>query len=186
MHAPEPVLRLETRCTFPMGFDSLLSRTRSRIKRSQWTVLMSRRACAQRETFRSATRQWGATAAVTTQCHRANLGHHSCPPATHSLAGTAPALRAVSVMRKSEQLPQMGDVLVSKPTASRDHDVSVIPDAESVIQGPHDPAIASGRELAQRLGVHLWLTEEHIHFLRLATHRDNNGHHTPLRAARGV
>jgi hypothetical protein len=100
-----------------------------------------------------------------------------------SLAGSAPTLPAVSAMRKREQLPQMGDVLISKPTASRDHDVCVIPDAETVVRGSHDVAVAGGRELAQRLGVDLWLTEDHIHFLRLATHRDDNNDHSPIRAS---
>jgi hypothetical protein len=40
-----------------------------------------------------------------------------------------------------------------------------------VLRGIANSAVTTGLDLAQQLGVDLWLTEDHIHFLRLATFR---------------
>jgi hypothetical protein len=68
-------------------------------------------------------------------------------------------------------LPQNGDVVVSRPTATIEHRVSVVPERPHMTCATQDQAIASGRELAERLQVDAWLTEDHCHFLRLASFR---------------
>jgi hypothetical protein len=163
-----------------------MPRTRSGIKWSQSNDTDESSTSAQLETLRSTTgdtKRAGSGARQRRRRHNATANLASQLSAGDALAGwNGTGLACCISMRKREQLPQMGDVLISKPTASRAHHVSVVPDAESVIQGPHDVAVAGGRDLAQRLGVDLWLAEDHIHFLRLATHRDDNEHHTPVRA----
>jgi hypothetical protein len=67
--------------------------------------------------------------------------------------------------------PQAGDVLVSRPTASVEHAICIVPDLSYQICRTHDVAVASGRALAERLRVDVWLTEDHCHFLRLASFR---------------
>ena len=68
-------------------------------------------------------------------------------------------------------IPQTGDVLVSKSSARVEHDVSIVP-AEPVLVCPtHDTAVEKARELARDRRVDAWLTEDHVHFLKLATYR---------------
>ena len=67
--------------------------------------------------------------------------------------------------------PEPGDLLVSRATATRDYVVTIVPASECVLRGIANSAVTAGLDLAQQLGVDLWLTEDHIHFLRLATFR---------------
>jgi hypothetical protein len=71
--------------------------------------------------------------------------------------------------------PQVGDVLVSNPTATLDHDLSIVPNTPHVICPTHDVAVARGHELARDLGVDVWLTEDHTHFIKLGSYRDGGG-----------
>ena len=64
-----------------------------------------------------------------------------------------------------------GDVLVSHPTASRQHDISVLPNAPHAMSPTHDGAISEGRSEADALGVDAWLTEDHTHVVKIASHR---------------
>jgi len=64
-----------------------------------------------------------------------------------------------------------GDVLVSHPTAVREHDISVIPNAPHAIAATHDKAVSDGRAEADGLGVDAWLTEDHTHVVKIASHR---------------
>jgi len=64
-----------------------------------------------------------------------------------------------------------GDVLVSHPTAVREHEISVIPDAPHAISPTHDAAVSNGCAAADALGVDAWLTEDHTHVVKIASHR---------------
>jgi hypothetical protein len=70
-------------------------------------------------------------------------------------------------------VPRPGDVLVSKPTATLEHDISIVPNPPHLSFATHDAAIQKARELAEDLRVDLWLSEDHIHFLRLASYGDS-------------
>ena len=70
-----------------------------------------------------------------------------------------------------QTLPQAGDVLISKPTAIAEHDVSIVAVSASVLRARYDLAVTEGRKLAEQLKVDLWLTQDHRHFLQLAGHR---------------
>jgi hypothetical protein len=73
-------------------------------------------------------------------------------------------------------LPQGGDVVVSHPTATLEHTISVVPERPQLRCATHNQAIASGRELAKRLQVDAWLTEDHCHFLLIASFRPARPH----------
>lgn len=67
--------------------------------------------------------------------------------------------------------PESGDLLVARPTASNEYELMIVPSSESVMHGRYGRAIILGLELSQERGVDLWLTEDHIHYVRLAAHR---------------
>ena len=67
--------------------------------------------------------------------------------------------------------PEPGDLLVSPATATREFLVTIVPTSDVVLRGVANSAVTTGLDLAQQLEVDLWLTEDHIHFLRLATFR---------------
>lgn len=71
-------------------------------------------------------------------------------------------------------MPESGDVVVSNPSATVEYVVSIVPD-QPHLSSNHDTAVAKGRALAERLGVDLWLTQDHTHFVRLASFRDEHG-----------
>ena len=52
-----------------------------------------------------------------------------------------------------------------------EHSIRVVPERQQITCATHDQAIASGRELAERLHVDVWLTEDHCHFLLIASFR---------------
>jgi len=64
-----------------------------------------------------------------------------------------------------------GDVLVSHPTAVNEHEISVIPNAPHATSPTHDAAVSDGRSEADALGVDAWLTEDHTHVVKIASHR---------------
>jgi hypothetical protein len=64
-----------------------------------------------------------------------------------------------------------GDVLVSHPTALREHQISLIPNAPHATSPTHDAAVSDGRSEADAMGVDAWLTEDHTHVLKIATNR---------------
>jgi hypothetical protein len=66
---------------------------------------------------------------------------------------------------------QPGDVLVSHPTAVREHEISVVPNASHAISPTHDAAVSEGRSEADARGVDAWLTEDHTHVVKIASHR---------------
>ena len=64
-----------------------------------------------------------------------------------------------------------GDVLVSHPTAVREHEISVIPNAPHAASPTHDAAVRDGRSEADAMGVDAWLTEDHTHVVKIASNR---------------
>lgn len=71
----------------------------------------------------------------------------------------------------STLLPQDGDVLVSNPTATLEHEICIVPQPPHLTCATHDEGIAKAHELAARLHVDAWLTEDHTHFLRIGSYR---------------
>jgi hypothetical protein len=82
-------------------------------------------------------------------------------------------LMAMSTDKDSESLgnAQSGDVLVSHPTAVREHEISIVPNAPHVISPTHDAAVTDARSEADAMGVDAWLTEDHTHVVKIASHR---------------
>ena len=66
---------------------------------------------------------------------------------------------------------QPGDVLISHPTAVREHEISIVPAAPHVISPTHDAAVTEARLEAETMGVDAWLTEDHTHVVKIASHR---------------
>jgi len=64
-----------------------------------------------------------------------------------------------------------GDVLVSHPTAVREHEISIVPNAPHEASPTHDASVAEGRSQAEALGVDAWLTEDQTHVMKIASHR---------------
>ena len=91
---------------------------------------------------------------------------------TARIAGEAHA-DIVSNEKNSESLSNAkpGDVLVSHPTAVREHEISIVPNAPHAISSTHDAAVADGRSEADAKGVDAWLTEDQTHVVKIASHR---------------
>lgn len=68
-------------------------------------------------------------------------------------------------------LPRDGDILVSNPTATVEHEISVVPAHPDVVCPNHDSAVRKAREMASERQVDAWLTEDHTHFMKIADHR---------------
>ena len=64
-----------------------------------------------------------------------------------------------------------GDVLVSHPTAVREHQISVVPNAPHAMSPTHDAAVRDGCSEADARGVDAWLTEDHTHVVKIASNR---------------
>jgi len=79
----------------------------------------------------------------------------------------------VSHERKPQSLLDVkpGDVLVSHPTAVREHEISIVPNAPHGMPPTHDAAIREGRSEADAMGVDAWLTEDHTHVMKIASNR---------------
>jgi hypothetical protein len=64
-----------------------------------------------------------------------------------------------------------GDILVSHPTAVREHEISVIPKAPHAVSPTHDAAVSDGRSEADAMGVDAWLTEDQTHVVKIVSNR---------------
>jgi hypothetical protein len=64
-----------------------------------------------------------------------------------------------------------GDVLVERATAVREHEISVVPSAPHAISPTHDAAVSEGRAETDAMAVDAWLTEDHTHVVKIASHR---------------
>jgi hypothetical protein len=87
--------------------------------------------------------------------------------------GWAPHTDAMSSKKDPASLAsvQAGDVLVSHPTAVREHEISIVPNAPHATSPTHDVAVSDGRSEADALGVDAWLTEDQTHVVKIASHR---------------
>ena len=66
---------------------------------------------------------------------------------------------------------QPGDVLVSHPTAVREHEISIVPNPPHAVSPTHDAAVSDGRSEADASGVDAWLTEDQTHVVKIGSHR---------------
>jgi hypothetical protein len=67
--------------------------------------------------------------------------------------------------------PRDGDVLVSNPTATLEHEISIVPAQPHIVCATHAVAVAKACELARTQRVNAWLTENHTHYLLLESCR---------------
>lgn len=72
---------------------------------------------------------------------------------------------------KQPQLPQDGDILVSNPTATVEHEIGIVPRRPHITCANYDQGVAEARQLAKELAVDAWLTEDNRHFLRIGQYR---------------
>ena len=69
---------------------------------------------------------------------------------------------------------QPGDVLVSHPTAVREHQISIVPNPPHARSPTHDAAVIVGRSHAEAMGVDAWLTEDQTHVVKIASNRTSD------------
>jgi hypothetical protein len=69
--------------------------------------------------------------------------------------------------------PREGDVLVSRMPARVEHELSVVPQRPEWVCPNHNAAIERAQELARERRVDVWLTEDNIHVLKIASYRDD-------------
>lgn len=74
---------------------------------------------------------------------------------------------------------QDGDVLVSNPSATIEHRVSIVGDSTVHTCPNHDAAVTKARELAKDRHVDVWLTEDHTHFMKVASYRRDKSRSGP-------
>jgi hypothetical protein len=69
-------------------------------------------------------------------------------------------------------MPRLEDVVVSKCPANTTYEVGVL-GAAGVVYCNRDSAVAEADQLAKGNHVDAWLTEDHVHFLRIKSYRAN-------------
>ena len=96
----------------------------------------------------------------------------SCPQ-RNSANRQSSANWVVSNETKPQSLSNVkpGDVLVSHPTAVREHEISIIPNAPHAISPTHNAAVGDGRSEADARGTDAWLTEDQTHVVKIASNR---------------
>jgi len=62
-----------------------------------------------------------------------------------------------------------GDVLVSRSSAMREHEISIVPNASHATSPTHDAAVRDGGSEAAAMGVDAWLTEDQTHVVKIAS-----------------
>jgi hypothetical protein len=67
--------------------------------------------------------------------------------------------------------PRYGDVLVSNPSATLEHEICIVPRSPRITCANHNRAVTEGRQLAEQLKVDACLTEDNCHFLRIGSFR---------------
>ena len=77
--------------------------------------------------------------------------------------------------------PKSGDILVSRSSGNVEHQIGVVPGPPHESAPTHDRAVNKACELARERGVDAWLTEDLIHFLRLASYRASRTDQQPQR-----
>ena len=88
-------------------------------------------------------------------------------------SGRRARLRAMPSEKPPGSLANLksGDVLVSHPTAVREHEISIVPNAPHTTAPTHDTAVNEGCPEAEAKGVDAWLTEDQTHVVKIASHR---------------
>jgi hypothetical protein len=66
---------------------------------------------------------------------------------------------------------QAGDVLVARPSAVLEHDISIVPDPPHATAPTHRDAVEQATQEATARAVDAWVTEDQIHVVKLATNR---------------
>ena len=69
---------------------------------------------------------------------------------------------------------QPGDILVSHHTATREHEISIVPNAPHATAPTHDAAVSDGRSQADVKGVDAWVTEDHTHVVKIVSNRESD------------
>lgn len=65
----------------------------------------------------------------------------------------------------------VGDVLVTHPSAVREHDISIVPAKPHAKAATHSDAIEQAAVEAEALAVDGWVSEDLIHVVKIAAHR---------------
>jgi hypothetical protein len=68
-------------------------------------------------------------------------------------------------------VPADGDILVSNPTATLEHEIAIVPAPPHMVCATHDEAVTWAKRLARERQVDAWLTEDLTHFLRIGSYR---------------
>ena len=68
--------------------------------------------------------------------------------------------------------PKLGDVLVSNQTATVQYDVGIVGGPVASTTAHYTAAVSLANTLAAQHRVDAWLTEDHIHFLQIASCRE--------------
>ena len=58
-----------------------------------------------------------------------------------------------------------------RPSALREHEISIVANAPHQMPPAHDVAIRKERSEADAMGVEAWLTEDHTHVVKIASNR---------------
>ena len=79
----------------------------------------------------------------------------------------------MSTEKNSGALSSMhvGDVLVTHPSAVREHEISIVPAKPHAMAATRREAIEQAAVEAEALAVDGWLTEDQIHVVKFAAHR---------------
>jgi hypothetical protein len=73
------------------------------------------------------------------------------------------------VQRSITMTPKPGDVLVSNQTATVQYDVGIVGGPVDSTTAHYTAAVSLAKTLAAEHRVDAWLTEDHIHFLQIAS-----------------
>jgi hypothetical protein len=96
----------------------------------------------------------------------------SSPSMPHDTSDWDGGCRHMPLNRLVVMHPRDGDVLVSNPTATLEHEISIVPARPHIFCATHAVAVAKARELAKEHHVDAWLTEDHTHYLLLESYRE--------------
>jgi hypothetical protein len=79
--------------------------------------------------------------------------------------------RTLATVKPGRAYPQHGNVLISRLSARVAHQVAIVPSHTGLLCPNEALAIADGLRLAREHQVDAWLTQDHRHFLEIASHR---------------
>ncbi len=85
-----------------------------------------------------------------------------------------PQPRAFAVRTNSAEWGQCAAAHRDRLTAmatKKEYGISIVPNPPQAVSPTHDGAVSDGRSEADAMGVDDWLTEDHTHVVKLASHR---------------